>query len=93
MMNSDDGFVCMCGSNDHSGSVPVALMDCRHHFHEVPRAIRHHHDRAGKILHDHVYSMHACHPLTNVIAKHKTKYTLFITILKHEEKGNFFVEY
>jgi hypothetical protein len=54
MMNSDDGFVCMCGSNDHSGSVPVDVMDCGHHFDEVPRAIRFHHDRARKKLHDHV---------------------------------------
>jgi len=74
MMNSDDGFVRMCASNDHSGSMPMDLMDhCGHHFNEVPRAIRHHHDRARTKLHDHVYSMHACRPLTNVIAKHKTK--------------------
>ena len=73
MMNSDDGFVRMCDSNDHSVSMPMDLMDCGHHFNEVPRAIRHHHDRARTKLHDHVYSMHACRPLTNVIAKHKTK--------------------
>ena len=36
MMNSDDGVVRMCDSNDHSGSMPVALMDCGHHFDEVP---------------------------------------------------------
>ena len=46
IMNSDDGFVCMCGSNDHSGSMPEALTDCGHHFDEVPRAIQHHHDCA-----------------------------------------------
>jgi hypothetical protein len=69
MMSNKGGYIGMVSNDTHDIPIPEGLMDCSHHFQDVPRAYwrawSNSHLEAQlpeKIMHDKVVSMHYCRP-------------------------------
>jgi hypothetical protein len=68
MMTNEGGYIEM-ESDTHNIPVPAGIMDCGHHFQDVPHAYRRSWNNRNpdaelprKVMHDKVVTLHACRP-------------------------------
>jgi hypothetical protein len=72
MMNQPEGYVPLVVEADHDTSLPTGLMDCGHHFNDIPRDVRRRYmrDQSAQIprdiLHNIVIDSNMAHPSTNI---------------------------